>query len=154
MRWDPDAVSDEQLERLVRFVLDEQQVENVAGMALTGWDLTDPDAALAELVFDSADEGAVAAGVRSAATEERARTFRFEEVTIDFEESDGRLDGQVSPVPRRVQLQSVAQTVPVEFDEQGAFGTAAPRGLARLVIDIDDRTVVTAWFTVEADQDP
>lgn len=149
MNWDPDAVSDQDLERLVRSVLDEDQVENVVGMALTGWDLTDPDAALADLVFDSAEEGAVATGVRSAATDVRARTFRLGDVVIDFEETAGRLDGQVSPVPDRLQLQTASATSPTEFDEQGVFRAEVGPGAARLVAELNGRTVVTAWFIVE-----
>ena len=151
MNWDPDSVADEQLEAYVRSVLDEELVQDTIGMVMTGWDLQDPDAALASLVFDSAVEAAVATGVRSSATDVRSRTYRVSGFTIDFEETEEKIIGQVVPVPTAVILETLRGAQESEVDAHGQFSIEVPgSGVARLRIQTHDQTVVTEWFLLGA----
>ena len=153
MSWDRQSLPDERLEELVRSILDEEIVDDVIGMAMTGWDLRDPDAALAQLVFDSADAGTVASGIRSGAATARARTFEVDGRTIDFEELDGRITGQVIPAPPAMWLETAGGVREVPVDAAGRFTVTVDSGPARLRCTTPSGMIATAWFVLGVGRD-
>lgn len=152
MSGDDEAMTDEQLEAVIRAALDDELIDNVIGLAMTGWDLRDPDAALAALTFDSAEAGVVAAGVRSQGDTSTARVFEGSGVTIDVQELDGVVTGQVVPVPRSASVEALDGTRPLPVDEHGRFSLSPQhRGPLRLRIDLDGTSaIVTEWFQAGA----
>lgn len=109
-----------------------------------GWRTVDAD--LAELVFDSLSESAVAA-VRGG-DQPRLVTFRTQDLTVELELSADRLVGRVEPSgPSSVGIQQGARTVPVRADALGRFATSdLTRGALRLHIRRGERSVVTDWI--------
>jgi hypothetical protein len=115
------------------------------------------DEELAELTFDSLEDGLV--GVRSAVTTAAPRQLSFEAgaAAVEVELADGRLIGQlVPPGPARVELHHGADVVATRADDLGRFsfdvgvfalpdaGSPAP---CRLRVDGEAFRLVTTWFT-------
>ncbi len=131
--------------RVAAAVLDPVPPRLVDG-AITAYAWRTIDADLAELVFDSLSESAVAA-VRGG-DQPRLVTFRTGELTVELELDGGRLVGRVEPSgPCSVGVQQGARTTPVPVDALGRFATSdLRRGALRLHIQRDGRTVVTDWI--------
>jgi hypothetical protein len=105
------------------------------------------DADLAELVFDSLSDEAVAA-VRGG-DQPRVVTFRTGDLTVELELEDGRrLVGRVEPAgPSQIGIQQGPRTVTVPADALGRFATSElSRGALRLHIQTQHRSVVTDWI--------
>jgi hypothetical protein len=126
-----------------------------AARGVLTWRTVDED--LAELTFDSLEDGLV--GVRSAATTVAPRQLSFEagSAAVEVELADGRLVGQlVPPGPARVELHHGAGVVATRADDLGRFSfevgvfalpaTGSP-GTCRLRVDGDAFRLVTTWFT-------
>jgi hypothetical protein len=122
------------------------------------WTWRTIDADLAELVADSALEGAAVRGPAGAATATGPRilTFAVGALTLVVEVAEQRdrrrLLGQIVP-PRRadVELDHAAGTVTVAADELGRFRVEDfPTGPVRLSLRFPDDPgrVVTSWVTV------
>lgn len=154
MTWDPKSFSDEEvldlaLRTAAQNEADRELITDIVGMALTGFDLRDPDAMLAELSFDSETVGAAADGLRATTVEVRARTFEGRGVTIDFEDSAGELIGQVMPVPTSLVLETLHGRVDVPIDEHGQFSVRSDANRGRFRITTDAATIVTEWFEID-----
>jgi hypothetical protein len=116
----------------------------------------DPDAALAELLADHADEQAMA-GVRSG---EGAHLFTFgvDDLTIELEADvdarDIRLTGQlVPPQPADITVHHAGGELTTVADELGRFQAATiARGPVRLTCQLvrgdGHRTIHTAWTLI------
>jgi hypothetical protein len=131
--------------RAVAAVLDPVPARLVDG-AITAYAWRTVDADLAELVFDSLSESAVAA-VRGA-DQPRLVTFRTADLSVELELDGDRLVGRVEPAgPASVGIQQGARTVPAPVDALGRFATSSlARGPLRLHVAREGRTVVTDWI--------
>jgi hypothetical protein len=131
--------------RVAAALADPVPVRLVEG-AITAYAWRTVDADLAELVFDSLSESAVAA-VRGG-DQPRVLTFRTADLTVELELSgSSRLVGRVEPPVHQVDIQQGARTVPVPVDGLGRFATSdLTRGALRLHIRTGQRTVVTDWI--------
>lgn len=117
--------------------------------ALFTW--RDIDAELAELTFDSVDEG-VPTGVRSTSTA-RMLSFEVGKWTIDLEYNPaaGVLMGSVSPAsPFTVELHSRGTSFEMELDDMGRFEFVdVEGGPASLVFrSADGEMVKTSWIVL------
>ncbi len=154
MNWDPRNLSDAELLDLVRRagaqnLADRWLIDDVVGMALTGFDLRDPDAMLADLSFDSETVGAAADGLRATTVDARARTFEAEGITIDFEDAAGELIGQVMPVPTELVYETLHGRTVVPVDDHGQFSVRSEASPGRFRIETAQGTIVTEWFEID-----
>jgi hypothetical protein len=104
------------------------------------------DDELAELVFDSADQG-VLAGMRGSAP--RQLTYRFEDLLIDCEVGQEALLGQLIPAaPARIELwSSDGRRRTLDLDGDGRFvAEPAPAGPVSIRCTRAGRSVVTPWL--------
>ena len=144
---EPGGLSDDALLDLVREALAGEVPEHHVDMVMTGYDLRDPDALLAELTHDSAEEPSAMAGLRTVEAMPRGRTFAVGQWTIDFEVHDGRVAGQIVPPALSVALESPRGVASGSIDDLGQFEIElAQEGPARLRFDTVEEPVVTAWF--------
>lgn len=115
--------------------------------AALGW--RDADAELAEIAFDSTEEGAMAA-VRSSAT---ARMISFEAgrwtIDIEYDESSRQLLGQVDPAGAvSIEIRYAGGVMTTESDDMGRFDfDEIPRGPMSLVVRVsgDLEVIKTEW---------
>ena len=112
--------------------------------AITAYAWRTVDADLAELVFDSLSESAVA--VVRGGDQPRLVTFRVGDLTVELELSGDRLVGRVEPAFSSVVVQQGARRVTVPADALGRFASDVVRGPLRLHIRTGQRTVVTDWI--------
>ena len=106
------------------------------------------EAELAELDFDSIEEGLLE-GVRSTATT-RMLSFQVGQwmLDIEYDESDGRLMGHISPQSGyTVELHTSGALFSVESDELGRFeAQGVSPGPLSMVLHFADRSVIkTQW---------
>lgn len=145
MSWS-ESLSDDELSELARLALDEQAVENIIGMALTGWELADPDAALARLI-SGADEP-LAAGLRAAGTAD-SLVFKSDVATIDMESTPDGWSAQITPAPSAASIEKLDGSRTLPLDEHGRFrlskeDTSSPTRF-NVTFQSGD-VVVSEWF--------
>jgi hypothetical protein len=107
------------------------------------------DEELAELVFDSAETGALA-GVRGGV--QRQLTYRFDDLLIDCDIRPGALLGQLIPaMPARIELWSAGGARrPLDLDDEGRFA-ARPAVSGPISIRCSrpgQRDIVTPWLLI------
>jgi hypothetical protein len=156
-----EAVPDDALLAALREALAERDAVPpafvAAAKAAYAWH--DIDAELAQLIYDSQQEAAAAAGLRSESASIRALSFASAHLSIEVEITDESLLGQLIPArPGTVEVQVVdgdAVTVPV--DEAGCFTVdPKPGGTFRLRCCHTGHTghtgtqtdVLTGWVTL------
>lgn len=143
--------SDEELIAKLRSGLEESDPvpEDVTGFARAAFGWRDVDAKLAEIAFDSTDEGALS-GVRASTT---ARMISFEAgrwtIDIEYNESSRQVLGQVDPAGRvRVEIRYAGGSTATDTDEMGRFDfEEIPPGPMSLVIRVpgDLEVIKTEW---------
>jgi hypothetical protein len=143
-------MNDDELMIVLREALaeDEQVPPRSAGAAESAFGWLRADDELAELVFDSADEPALA-GVRG--NLHRQLTYRFDELLIDCEVGHDALLGQLIPrTPARIELWSAdGRRRLLALDGDGRFAAEpAPTGPVSIRCTRAGRTVVTPWLLV------
>jgi hypothetical protein len=145
----PDNLTDERLLEALSAALDAHEPipADAVAAAYAAFGMSQIDALLAELVFDSADAGQLV-GMRAAAdTEARMMTFVNDHLTVDFElHADGRtIVGQLDPVtdvPVDIERED-GSLIEVAVDEFGRFRVAVPSGPMRLRVH---QLLVTPWI--------
>jgi hypothetical protein len=105
---------------------------------------------MADVVFDSADEPALEAGVRSVTAAARQVTYRAGELTVDCELGPDGLVGEVLPAgTARVWLRSPSTgDRELAVDERGRFADPhpPPGPFALRIMRAGQLEVVTAWL--------
>ena len=143
-----DEAQDEQLLSELRAALQRAGAPTprmiAAGQAAYTWRTI--DAELAALTHDSLDgESAL---VRSASTAPRTLCFEATEVSVELEETDGTLVGQLVPPSEGdvTVLGPDGELARTSVDELGCFSIApAPRGLVRLRCRTPSDVLITPW---------
>jgi hypothetical protein len=109
------------------------------------------DAELAQLTYDSHDDRARAAAVRSEAASIRALTFTSTRLSIELEVAETSLLGQIIP-PRAgtLEVHTTAGVTSTPVDEIGCFTVEPiPASPFRLRCRIEDGAdVLTGWITL------
>jgi hypothetical protein len=141
-------MDDDELMIVLRAALgaDEHVPPRAAEAAEAAFHVLRLDDELAELVFDSADQGALA-GMRGAA--QRQLTYRFEDLLIDCEVGQEALLGQLIPAtPARIELWSAdGARRALDLDGEGRFvAEPPPVGPVSIRCTRAGRTVVTPWL--------
>lgn len=104
------------------------------------------DAALAELLFDSATDELV--GIRGTTSDRRSFRFGHDDGVIRVHLTRATLIVMVEPplsVDCRIETESGAHAL--RTDEYGELAIAAPELPARIEVDLPGGTVVTPWIT-------
>jgi hypothetical protein len=141
------------LARLARLADEIDPVPTLAyELGRAAYELRHVDAALAELVADSAVDPQPLAGVRG---ELAVRLLSFEAAELDVDlqvvADAGRrsLLGQIMGVVGDVRVETAEGITPAEVDPQGRFQVVdLPAGRMRLQVDCAGATCVTSWVTI------
>ena len=149
MNTRPDLHDDDELTAAVASMLDiaEAVPDDAVEAAYAAVDLGTLHEELADLVFDSADESALAA-MRAVDFETRLLSFVNDHLTLDVElHADGlTIVGQITPAgPGGLDVERFdGSSVAAEVDEFGRFRVHVPHGPIRLRVV---GRLVTPWIT-------
>ncbi|MFZ0013315.1 MAG: hypothetical protein WAL25_04285 [Acidimicrobiia bacterium] len=124
---------------------------DVAAFAKAAFTWRDIDAELAELDFDSAEEGQPS-GVRSSAT---ARMISFQVgkwmLDVEFDQDSGRLIGHITPESQfTVELHTVGALFSVESDDVGRFAAEgiSPGPVSMVLHFAGGEVIKTQWVVL------
>ena len=147
-QWEP--TDEELLDKLRRsFVEDTPTPDNMVDMIMTGYDITNIDAHVAELTEDTAVDEPV--GVRSAALGARLMTFEHGDLAIEFEigpEAPQIVGHLEPPRPGRIRFEQPPQSETVELDGMARyqFTLATTTPFRLLYLPPAGTPIATAWI--------